>query len=60
MSCKEQENKTEISTSEIGFVITVGYTHWDHKRNGEKIQELQMKPIIQHASKCELQRKDHI
>ena len=45
----------------MGFMrVTVEYSFWDYKRNGDIVKELQVEPIMQFTDKYQLQWKNRI
>ncbi|KAJ4443596.1 hypothetical protein ANN_05270 [Periplaneta americana] len=45
-----KKDESRITDNEMKFMrYTAGYTKWDHKRNEEVMEELQLEPVINHV-----------
>ncbi|KAJ4438276.1 hypothetical protein ANN_14215 [Periplaneta americana] len=45
-----KKDESRITVNEMKFMsYTAGYTKWDHKRNEDVMEELQLEPIINHV-----------
>ncbi|KAJ4450125.1 hypothetical protein ANN_01532 [Periplaneta americana] len=57
----KNKDVSRITASQMRFMrATAGYTRWDHKKNEDLMQELQIEPIMQFISKYQLQWKGHL
>ncbi|KAJ4434022.1 hypothetical protein ANN_16341 [Periplaneta americana] len=45
-----KKDESRITANEMKFIrYTAGYTKWDHKRNEDVMEELQLEPVINHV-----------
>ncbi|KAJ4434647.1 hypothetical protein ANN_23211 [Periplaneta americana] len=45
-----KKDESRITANEMKFMrYTAGYTKWDHKRNEDVMEELQLEPVINHV-----------
>ncbi|KAJ4437888.1 hypothetical protein ANN_13827 [Periplaneta americana] len=58
----KNKDVSRLTANEMRFMrrATAGYTRWDHKKNEDIMQELQIEPIMQCISKYQLQWKCHL
>ncbi|KAJ4431469.1 hypothetical protein ANN_20067 [Periplaneta americana] len=57
----KNKDVSRITASVMWFMrATAGYTRWDHKKNEDLMQELQIEPIMQFISKYQLQWEGHL
>ncbi|KAJ4445242.1 hypothetical protein ANN_07043 [Periplaneta americana] len=46
----KKKDESRITANEMKFMrYTAGYTKWDHKRNEDVMEELQLEPVINHG-----------
>jgi hypothetical protein len=59
-SIRKQDTK-RITAGEMTFMRrTAGYTKWDHKRNGDTLNKLKIKPVMGYIQNYQRKWKEYV